>query len=75
MGTVAQHATSADCWVVVNDNVYDLSDYAQQHPGGARAITSVCGKDGSAAFNRERAHGRSDVTQEMRTLYVGALAH
>lgn len=57
MATIAQHNTTADCWSAINGGVYDLSTWVSRHPGGSRAITRLCGTDGSSSFNRE--HGRS----------------
>jgi len=31
---IAKHASSDDCWIVVNGQVYDLSKFAPNHPGG-----------------------------------------
>ena len=30
---VAKHNTADDCWVAMNDNVYDLSNFESTHPG------------------------------------------
>ena len=39
---VANHNTPLDCWAIVNNKVYDMSNYANKHPGGDSAITSFC---------------------------------
>jgi len=52
---VAYHSTRASCWTIINDNVYDLTSWIPQHPGGEDAILRLCGKDGSQIFNRQ--HG------------------
>jgi len=44
-------------WVVLYGQVYDLTEYIEEHPGGAEAITDVGGMDGTEKFqavhNRE----------------------
>jgi cytochrome b involved in lipid metabolism len=35
----------------VNGWVYDLTSWISQHPGGQKAVLSICGKDGSDGFN------------------------
>jgi len=50
---VAQHATSSDCWIVVNGRVYDVTRYLSQHPAGARTITPWCGKESTVAYETE----------------------
>lgn len=52
---LAKHATAKSCWSAVNGNVYDLTRWISQHPGGQSVIIGICGKDGSAAFNGQ--HG------------------
>ena len=47
---VAQHATASDCWMILNNSVYGLTNYIPIHPGGT-FISSMCGKDGTALFN------------------------
>ena len=48
---VAQHKSKGDCWIIVNDGVYDMSEFMSVHPGGAGLIMSVAGKDASEYFN------------------------
>jgi cytochrome b involved in lipid metabolism len=31
--TVAQHASANDCWMILCENVYDLTKFAKEHPG------------------------------------------
>lgn len=52
---IAKHSQASDCWSVVSGNVYDLTGYANSHPGGASAISALCGKDATAAFQGQ--HG------------------
>lgn len=48
---VAKHSTSASCWSTINGNVYDLTSWIPEHPGGPEAIMKLCGADGSKKFN------------------------
>ncbi len=54
---VSSHNSKTSCWSIINGSVYDLSSWVPQHPGGERAILSICGVDGSASFNGQ--HGGS----------------
>jgi len=47
---VATHAIEDDCWTVIDGKVYDLSGYANEHPGGSAAVTAGCGKDSTKRF-------------------------
>ncbi|KAM0718145.1 hypothetical protein Q7P37_006477 [Cladosporium fusiforme] len=46
-----KHATPDDCWIVINGKVYDLTNFAPDHPGGPDIIYKYAGKDGSKAYN------------------------
>lgn len=54
---VALRSTEEDCWTVIGTQVYDLTDWIAQHPGGASRILPLCGTDGTAQF--EGRHGGS----------------
>jgi cytochrome b involved in lipid metabolism len=63
MSEVAVHKDATSCWSVVNGSVYDLTTWIGKHPGGAVAISLLCGRDGSKDFNEQ--HGGS-APQESR---------
>ena len=54
---VAQHAKQTDCWTIIDQKVYDVTDYIPNHPGG-RQITQACGTDATGMFNGTSAMGR-----------------
>ena len=60
---IAAHKTSTDCWSAIHGNVYDLTAWINAHPGGAEAIISLCGIDGTEAFNKK--HGKSSKAKSM----------
>merc|ERR1711977_340649 len=48
---VAKHNTAKDCWVIVNGEVLNVTDFLADHPGGNKAILLFAGKDASEEFN------------------------
>jgi len=48
---VAKHNTEKDCWVVVNGQVLDVTNFLPEHPGGKKSILLFAGKDASEEFN------------------------
>merc|ERR1719217_859675 len=48
---VAKHTSKTDCWVVVADQVLDVTSFLSQHPGGELAILTFAGKDATEEFN------------------------
>ncbi|KAG0700081.1 acyl-CoA dehydrogenase/oxidase [Suillus ampliporus] len=49
---IAQHNKEGDLWLVIDSKVYDLSRFADLHPGGASVLyaDSVAGKDATQVF-------------------------
>lgn len=70
---VAQHASRESCWSVINGSVYDLTGWIPNHPGGERAILSMCGTDGSARFNGQHG-GSARPTSILAGFKIGELA-
>ena len=48
---LAKHNTANDLWVAVHGVVYDFTDFADEHPAGAKSIVDLAGTDGTAAFS------------------------
>ena len=57
MDQVKASNSATKCWSVIDSKVYDLTTWIGSHPGGAGAITSLCGTDGTSAFKGQ--HGGS----------------
>ena len=55
MDQVAAANSQSKCWTVISGNVYDLTAWVSKHPGGQENILSICGIDGTSAF--EGQHG------------------
>ena len=52
LSEVAQHGPESEQpWVVVDGEVFDVSRFAEHHPGGKQILLSSSGKDASDAFN------------------------
>lgn len=79
---VAQHKNAEDCWTIINTQVFDLTTFIADHPGGSE-ILRACGQDGSSLFNNRttedgqsvgsgRSHSGSAV-DILSELYIGDL--
>jgi cytochrome b involved in lipid metabolism len=67
---VATHSNASSCWSAIGAGVYDLTSWINNHPGGAQAILSICGKDGTSAFNNQHG-GQSRPAQELAAFFIG----
>mgnify|MGYP001563855704 CR=1 FL=1 len=73
MQQVVAHNTAASCYTAIGGNVYNLTPFITQHPGGSAAIKSLCGIEGTAAFNAQHG-GQGNPAQELASLKIGVLA-
>ncbi len=48
---VKKHNTDKDCWVIIGDDVYDVTKFLADHPGGKKAIILYAGKDATEEFD------------------------
>ena len=69
---VKANNTAANCWTIVDDNVYNLTTWINAHPGGSNAILSLCGVDGTSAFKSQHA-GRAMPAGQLESLKIGPL--
>lgn len=70
---VKKHNTATNCWTAVNGNVYNLTGWIKQHPGGASRIIGMCGKDATRAYNAQ--HNNSAAASRALAGYkIGTLA-
>lgn len=69
---VLRHNSESDCWVIVRNAVYDLSDFLRLHPGGKHIILSRAGSDATSIF--EVRHGNSpERASILETYWIGQL--
>ncbi|KJZ73529.1 hypothetical protein HIM_07085 [Hirsutella minnesotensis 3608] len=48
---VAKHNTRDSCWVILYDNVYDVTDFLTSHPGGSKIILKLAGRDATEEYD------------------------
>ena len=69
---VQKHNNQSGCWTVVGNGVFDLTSFVSSHSGGAKAILSLCGIDGTSAFLDQ--HGNQKrPNNELAGLKIGDL--
>ena len=65
---VAANNSEESCWAIIDDNVYDLTNWISSHPGGSSRILGLCGTDGTSQFQGQ--HGGSTSAQSTLEGYL-----
>src|SRR5690606_30590869 len=68
---------SDKCWVMVGNDVFDVTGFVDAHPGGRALITDKAREDVSAHFNGETegSHAHSDNARRMlKGYHIGRLS-
>lgn len=72
MAQVETHNSRTSCYTVVSGNVYDVTPWISQHPGGQFAILGMCGKDATDAFTGKHG-GQARPESELASFKIGTL--
>ena len=67
MEEVNQHNTDTDCWVVIDNKVYDITEFVSEHPGGKQILVNVSGDDVTEYFNELH---RKEILEEVASDYI-----
>lgn len=73
LAEVAKRNTPSECWVAIDGEVYDLTGWISEHPGGSGAIRSLCGTDGTDEFSSQHG-GEGRPASTLDSYYLGPLA-
>jgi alkylation response protein AidB-like acyl-CoA dehydrogenase len=68
---VASHNKGDNLWIIVDEDVYDLTKFQDEHPGGKKILQRVAGKDASKQFWKY--HNESILKKYQKKLQVGSL--
>merc|ERR1712054_254498 len=68
---VASHNKADNLWIIVDQDVYDLTKFQDEHPGGKKILQRVAGKDASKQFWKY--HNESILKKYSKQLQVGSL--
>ncbi len=76
LAEVSKHNTLADCWMMINNKVYDITPYSSSHPGGQGTIDMGCGKDATSLYDTKAGQGNThsaNANSLLANYYIGDL--
>jgi cytochrome b involved in lipid metabolism len=69
---VGQHNTKESSWIIINNNVYDVTKFSTLHPGGKQILLDMAGKESTKEF--EAFHKSSILQKYHDKLFVGEIS-
>ncbi|KYM80361.1 Cytochrome b5 [Atta colombica] len=63
--------TSKDTWIIIHNNVYNVTSFLNEHPGGEEVLLEQNGQDATEAF--EDIGHSTDARQMMESYKIGEL--
>lgn len=76
LNELAAHNSEADCWMAIEDNIYDLTAYIAKHPTPPSVLVPYCGTEATSGM-RTKGYGRDHseyAWTALREYHVGQLA-
>ncbi|XP_016966396.1 uncharacterized protein LOC108035329 [Drosophila biarmipes] len=59
------------CWLIIKGNVYDVTKFLSEHPGGGDVLLEYGGKDATKAF--KQAGHSSDAERDLKNYKIGEI--
>ncbi|XP_048884634.1 cytochrome b5 [Brienomyrus brachyistius] len=71
LSEVEEHKSPQNCWILINNKVYDVSKFLEEHPGGVEVLCEHAG--GDATENYEDVGHSSDARKMAESYVIGEL--
>jgi len=68
---VAKHTDKSSTWIIIHNNIYDVTKFLEEHPGGEEVLLEQAGKD--ATENFEDVGHSTDARTMMKDFHIGEL--
>ena len=68
---VSKHNKEDDMWIIINEYVYDITNFMSEHPGGKQILMNVAGKDATEYF--EELHNPKVLKEVAEDYKIGTL--
>jgi len=72
LSEIESHNCKEDCWLIIDDKVYDVTDFIKLHPGGVQTLVQNGGKDATSLFYSLH---RSEILKKYNKYCIGSVAN
>ncbi|VDK85911.1 unnamed protein product [Litomosoides sigmodontis] len=69
---VATHNNASSTWIIIDNNVYDVTKFLEEHPGGDEVLLEQAGQDATESF-KDIGHSR-DAVEMTKEYLIGYLS-
>ena len=73
LNEIKKHDNEKDCWLIINQRVYNVTDFLSEHPGGKKVILNYGGKDATKEF--EMLHRPNIIDKYGNEYLIGTSQH
>ncbi len=70
---VLHNNDNAGHWMLLDGRVYELTEFLQMHPGGAKILQGYTGMDGTPAYRKVLHHVRPEVHAQLALYEIGVV--
>jgi len=71
LADISKHNSNEEAWIVIHNNIYNVTEFLNEHPGGEEVLLEQAGKDATEAF--EDVGHSTDARELMNKFKVGEL--
>ena len=71
---IANHNTKESLWLIIDDLVYDVTKFLEEHPGGTKPFIGGAGKNVTERFHKIKKHKKNEHLPDlMKSLCIGCI--
>jgi len=67
LSEISTHDKESDLWIILDDKIYNVTEFRLEHPGGQEPIMQLAGKDATTTFEEV---GHSQLAKDLAVEYI-----